>query len=426
LLDTHFNGINRTVTSVGGESGGIAISKETWKWKLEEWSTSTFLEAYLEKYKNRLAAEIGKIIAYGDNAPSGNAASLYSSATSEGASESTVEQFLDDCVLKIDHIGISESEAELITNFIMEEVIGIDDNQFSSSGGSSGKFEANEIADNIKRITVLFDEETGEMKYNNKVVTDESCASDIENGFRRKALFKNYYNTTRASLERTRLVYPEIPIVDYVDISYNSGNDEALSPDEDEPANGKIQSVLITNSNSSDLQIAGISFMIMSVGNWDVDTLDISIYANYCHNGELKNFSLDSLCLSKEEPSSSNSIDSKYGTLDERTYNIYDNDDSPAFVGMNLVLSQNKNSELDTQDWAGAGILSGDIDMKNSVDDKTYKNFKSVKYDSGNASTYNGDGDYLEICFVVSSSNIDLSDFYSYSIVASAIYGKNV
>ena len=140
----------------------------------------------------------------------------------------------------------------------------------------------------------------------------------------------------------------------------------------------------------------------------------------------MKNFSLDNLYLSKEDSNSDNTIDSKYGTLDERTYNIYDNDDSPAFVGMNLVLSQNTNSELDTQDWAGEGILSGDIDMKNSVDDKTYKNFKSVKYDSGNVSTYNGGGDYLEICFVVSSDNVKLSDFYSFSIFTTIIYGKNV
>ena len=431
LLDSHFNGINRTVTSVGEEqSGGITIRKEKWEWSLEEWSTSTFLEAYLEKYKNRLAAEIGKIIAYGENAPTGSAASLYSSATADGASESTVTQFLENCVLKIDHIGISETEAELVADFIVENIIGIDDNRFSG-GGSSGKFEANEIADNLKRITVYFDEETDELKYSNKVVTDESCTSNEENGFSRKALFKNYYNTTMASLERTRLVYPEIPIVDYVDIAYDSDSNSVVSPDEDEPANGKVQSIVITNTNSSDLQIAGISFMISSVHNpekpdytWDIDTLDISIYANYYHDGKLEKFSLDNLYLSKEEPNSDNTIDSKYGTLDERTYNIYDNDDSPAFVGKNLVLSKNTNTELDTHDWAGSG--SGIIDMKNSVNDKTFKNFKSVNYGSGSISTYNGGGDYLEICFVVSSNDVDLSDFYSYSIVATAIYGKNV
>ena len=434
LLDTHFNGINRSVTSVSGESGGIVISKEAWEWKLEEWSTSTFLEEYLEKYKNRLAAEIGKIIAYGENAPTGNAASLYSSASADGASEATVEQFIQDCVLRIDHIGISESEAELVTDFIVENVIGVEDDKYSNSGSSSsGRFDANEISDNLKRITVVFDEETGELKYNNKVVTDESVAGDVENGFKRKALFKNYYNTTRASLERTRLVYPEIPIVDYVDIAYDSDSDAVVGPDEDEPANGKIQSIVITNTGSADLQIASISFMIVSVHNpekadytWDMDTLDISIYANYYHDGKLEKFSLDSLYLSKEDPSSDNTIDSKYGTLDERTYNIYDVDDSPAFVGKNLVLSKNTNNELDTNDWAGSGVLSGEIDMKNSVTEKTFKNFKGVNYDSGSISTYNGGGDYLEICFVVASNDIKLSDFYSYSIIATAIYGKNV
>ncbi len=441
LVDTHYNAINRNIKSVDGENGAIEIKTAKWAWSLEEWETATFLEAYLEEYKGRLAIEMARIIAYGTGELTGNTKVLY--ATAIANPKVKAEEFVEDCVLRIDHIGISSDEADLITDYIVNNVIGeevynADKGKYSYSGGNdSDKYYANEIADGTKRVLVTVDEETGKITYNNTIVIDETVGSDIENGFRRTALFKNYYNTTRASLERTRLVFPEIPIVDYVDVAFNANNEDVFDISYEEPANGKIQSIVITNTNSTDLQIGSLSFMITSVhdeskANWTVDTLDIYIYANYYHNGEFQQFSLDSMYLSKLEPTSENGIGSDYGTLIEKTYNIYDTDDSPAFIGKELVLSPNTHTELDTEDWGGlkdnllGGNNAGDIDKKNSVTENTFKNFKSVNYGFGNSAAYNGGGDYLEICFVVDGKDATLLDYYNYSIVTTAIYGKSV
>lgn len=454
LFDTHYNAINRSIVNVEGENGAIVITKEKWEWCLEDWTTLTFLEAYLEEYKNKLAIEIARINAYGTAELKENTKLLYEAAIANP--DTNADNFIDDCVLRIDHIGVSEDEANLITDFITENVIGTrimekDNVKYSYSGGSSDRFYANEIADGVKRNLVTVNETDGSITFNNKVVVDVPTADTYENGFGRVALFKNYYNTTRASLERTRLVYPETPIVDYVDVAYNAGTGEEGGAGDDEetdwedignmdvfdvtweePANGKIQSIVITNLNATDLDIASISFMISSIhdedhSKWTVDTLDIYIYANYYHNGKLEQFSLDSMFLSKEDPNNENGIDSKYGTLVEKTYNIWDINDAPAFINKKLTLSQNTHTELDTEDWGGLKDGNADdIDKKNSVVENTFKNFRSVNRGFGNSASYNGGGDYLEFCFVVNGEDATLLDFYNYSITISGLYGKQV
>ena len=161
---------------------------------------------------------------------------------------------------------------------------------------------------------------------------------------------------------------------------------------------------------------------------WTVDTLDIYIYANHYHNGVLTQYSLDSMYLSKLDPDGgSNGIPDEYGTLNEKTYNIWDNDDAPAFIGKELVLSQNTHTELDTEDWGGLKDGNADeIDKKNSIVENTFKNFKSVNYGYGNSAAYNGGGDYIEFCFVVDGKDATLLDFYSYSIMITGLYGKQV
>lgn len=440
LLDTHYNAIDRTITSVEGEVGAITITKQVWAWRLDEWEegdTPTYLEAYLQEYKNKLAINIAKIIAYGNGEISdGTIKHRFNDANQNPNVKA--EEWIDHCITRIDHIGVSADEADLIAEFIYDNVIGQDcteaENWSYSGGGDSDKFYANEISeDNVKRILGTVDEETGEFTFNGKIVVDETSASgSVENGFRRIMPFKNYYNTARASLERTRLVFPEIPIVDYVDIAYNQSDDDMIDISHEEPANGKIQSVVITNLNGRDLQIASMSFIISSIydesnSNWTIDTLDIYIYANYCHNGELKQFSLDTLFLSTDNPSDENGIPDEYGPLDEKTYNIWDPDNSPALNGEKIILSQNTHTELDTEDWGGLKDGNADsFDRKNSIEDNTFKNFKSVNYGFGNSAAYNGGGDYLEICFVVSGESASLLDFYNYSITVSALFGKQV
>ena len=437
LLDTHYNAINRSIVNVEGEVGSIVITKEKWEWSLEEWDTDTFLEAYLEEYKNLLAINIAKIVAYGTGELTGNAKILYQAAIANPNIKA--EEFVEDCVLRIDHIGLSSDEADMVADFIVENVVGTtimaeDSRKYSYSGsGDSDKFYANEIADGMKRVLMIVDEDEEAVFYNNTIVIDESAATDSENGFRRTALFKNYYNTARTSLERTRLVFPETPIVDYVDVAYNVNSDDVFDITYEEPANGKIQSIVLTNVDSKDLQLASISFMITSIhdenqSTWTVDTLDIYIYANHYHNGVLTQYSLDSMYLSKLDPDGgSNGIPDEYGTLNEKTYNIWDNDDSPALIGKELVLSQNTHTELDTEDWGGLkdGNAS-DFDKKNSITENTFKNFKSVNYGYGNSAAYNGGGDYIEFCFVVNGNDATLLDFYSYSIMITGLYGKQV
>ncbi len=439
LLDTHYNAIERSVVSVEGEVGSITIKTEKWAWNLEDYDDATpFVDAYVEAYKNKLAINIAKIIAYGTGELTGNANSLYQAADKNPNIKA--EEFVEDCVLRIDHIGLSSDEADLVAKYITENVVGTkimqeDSTKYSYSGSESfepGTFYANEIADNTKRVLMILGEDEKPIGYNNKIVIDENSANSVENGFRRTALFKNYYNTARASLERTRLVYPETPIVDYVDVAYNVSSDDVFDITYEEPANGKIQSIVLTNVNSKDLEIASISFMITSIHDdehvtWDIDTLDIYIYANHYHNGVLTQYSLDSMFLSKEEPNSENNIDRAYGTINEKTYNIWDNDDAPAFVGKELVLSQNTHTELDTEDWGGLKDgNAGDIDKKNSITENTFKNFKSVNYGFGNSAAYNGGGDYLEFCFVVDGKDATLLDCYSYSIAITGLYGRQV
>ncbi len=448
LIDTHYNAIQGTVKSVtSGLANAVVISKESWAWALPDDYIGDYLTGYQEAYQDLLSVNIARLIAFGNAELPNDIQKLYDKVDTAPIDSADMEAFMAVCIERIDHIGLSKDEGRLVSEFILNNVIGeeiylADEEKYTPP---SDYFAGNEIANGYVRL--LFDGD----EYRNIIIPDETAAGSTDNGFKRSDLFYNFYNTVHASLERTRLVYIEKPIVDYLDVEFGvdnapslfgdiesdedvdedaDGNNQPINPD---PSNGKIQSIVITTDNSKEIQFGRFDFSFTTVCDakkykWTVDTLDIYIQFRYFHDGVLVVEEVDCVYLSVEEPTNENGIPSQYGEYVEKTYTIKDIEDSPALNDMDIYLKRNEAQSfknLATDVWKGLeNEIGTNADIKNSIKNGTYQHFDSINNGVGNSTAYGGEGDYVEFCFIVDSSKVSLKDYYNYAVTLQSVYGK--
>lgn len=150
LLSSFYNVIERDLTEINiieGSSSDLTFSK--WNYSLgEEVSLyEEYLVKYILKYNLSLQVELAKVMLVGredlptnlpTNLPDGSTAEtnlkqVYETASSLTASESDKQKFIDQACLYLDHIGLSDVDAEMLIEAFFSKIIGTESFNASES-----------------------------------------------------------------------------------------------------------------------------------------------------------------------------------------------------------------------------------------------------------------------------------------------------
>ncbi len=137
LLSTNYNNIQQTVGKVeiyNGSDTGISNSS-SWAYSLTEnemdnvYNAQSYLDIYLDKYFNEYKIEIVKaILTRNENEWTDELERAYNLAKRTNVTaeqrKKNIDSYVDKACEYIDHLGLIPEEAESITNFMVENVIG--------------------------------------------------------------------------------------------------------------------------------------------------------------------------------------------------------------------------------------------------------------------------------------------------------------
>lgn len=509
LVDTHIDGVRKNLEGVSGDDEyGYTFDWREWNKTINAitYLPEEYVKAYVDLYGQEFAVDIAALQMFGMNksreiaVPAVSAPSAYHSsdmlefyrdAIDDASTSGPIYQkFMEFSSLNIDHNGFTTYEADVIAEFFMEKYIGdrvidADEARYTSNTIGTPKqnevksFNSNEAVEDgntiLKYRKLITDYNNfatrasskndifDSINYSDTVLADVEGATDfLKYGTKydsRSNLFKNYTNTSYASVYYMQSAYDVGVTVEYIDVdtdylmnvSFNEDiaavdaaadedeedveEDEELEGEEDgaeavfDPyLKGKVQSIVLMPDKAVEVHYIELLIEpdIALLNLAQEESIKVKPVMRYCKGGVV--YVCDNLLID-----GAYELDLK-ALLDEGKYVadassiIYGSGDFFTFVDpsnnkkSDLILSPGQFTNRTPTNPRKLNIFQvGKEKVENSPHFKVseYSHGKGVTYVYNDVST-----DFIEISFVVTLNGSNYSGTYGLGVMLGDIYGK--